>query len=130
MRRQIEANPLKYKLLLPLAVRHANRSSDSLLYREMQRMAKPQLVFVGATIPTEGTRNVAETIRDWLDCAVWIRTPGMHNVCPHIAQEFRFVPRKMEMDILNQILIGCATKHFVKNHSDSANEEENEDKVK
>merc|ERR1712228_65768 len=77
LRQQIETNPLKYKLLLPAALRQSN---DSLLYRELNKMGKPQLVFVGATIPTSGGRNVAETIRDWLDKAVWIKTPGLHDV--------------------------------------------------
>ena len=116
LRQQIEKNPLKYKLLLPKYLRDEEYgATPSLLYKELNKIGKPQMIFVGATIPTQGSRNVAETIRDWLDKAIWIKTPGLHEICGHIAQEFRFVPREMELDILNQILIGLARDHLYKN---------------
>ena len=116
LRHQVEANPLKYKLLLPRYIRDC---SSSLVFRELNRFGRPQMVFVGATIPTSGGRNVAETIRDWLDKAVWIRTPGLHDICSHIAQEFRYVPRGMEMDILHQLLIQLSRDHLYKNMMNS-----------
>eukprot|EP01084_Bolivina_argentea_P288917 495994_1 len=113
LRAQIENNPLKYKLLLPKYIRDENNiASPSLIYRELNKICKPQVIFVGATIPTKGSRNVAQTIREWLDKAVWIRTPGLHNISSHIAQEFRFVPRTMELDILHQVLIQLSKQHF------------------
>ncbi|ETO26041.1 hypothetical protein RFI_11096 [Reticulomyxa filosa] len=85
--------------------------NPSAVFHELRKMGKPQFIFVGATIPTEGSKTIAEAIKHWLDDAVWKQTPGLHKPLPFVLQEFRFVPMHKESEVLLHCLNEIAMEH-------------------
>ena len=126
IQQQIKLNPLKYLNLLPNSIRKEFNENPSKIYNELNKIGKPQTIFAGATIPTNGKRTVSNAIKNWLSNAVWCRTPGFHEICSHIAQEFRYIPKDMELPALHDILLNIAY-HNDQKISDEEHEYENND---
>ena len=108
---KISLNPSKYVNILPLSIRQGLNMSE--IHNALYKLGKPQIIFVGATIPTKGNKTVANVVEDWLGNAVWVRTPGFHEPCLHIAQEFRYIPFGYESVALNELLSNIS-KQFTK----------------